>query len=81
MANDNRPKLVIAISSTALFDMSDSHTIFESEGVEAYADYQRAHEDDVLGGPSYAVGRSTGVVVARQVRYCTRQRPGRRHGR
>ena len=48
MANDSRPKLVIAISSTALFDMSESHTIFESEGVEAYADYQRAHEDDVL---------------------------------
>ena len=36
MANDSRPKLVIAISSTALFDMGDSHTIFESEGVEAY---------------------------------------------
>ena len=41
-------KLVIAISSTALFDMSESHSIYEQEGVEAYASYQRQHEDDVL---------------------------------
>jgi 5'-nucleotidase len=42
------PKLVIAISSTALFDMSESHSIYEQEGVDAYATYQREHEDDVL---------------------------------
>ncbi len=48
MVTDSRPKLVIAISSTALFDMRDSHHIYESEGVNAYADYQRAHEDDIL---------------------------------
>ncbi|MDE0842090.1 MAG: 5'-nucleotidase [Porticoccaceae bacterium] len=48
MVTDSRPKLVIAISSTALFDMRDSHNIYESEGVNAYADYQRAHEDDIL---------------------------------
>ena len=41
-------KLVIAVSSTALFDMRDSHRIYQSEGVQAYADYQRQHEDDVL---------------------------------
>ena len=41
-------KLVIAISSTALFDMSESHSIYEQEGVEAYSRYQRQHEDDIL---------------------------------
>ncbi|MDG1485424.1 MAG: 5'-nucleotidase [Porticoccaceae bacterium] len=42
------PKLVIAISSTALFDMRESHSIFENEGVAAYAQYQREYEDDIL---------------------------------
>jgi 5'-nucleotidase len=48
MTKPEEPKLVIALSSTALFDMSESHSIYENQGVEAYADYQRAHEDDVL---------------------------------
>ena len=41
-------KLVIAISSRALFDLSDSHTVFERDGLEAFADYQRQHEEDIL---------------------------------
>ncbi|HAI34441.1 MAG TPA: 5'-nucleotidase, partial [Alcanivorax sp.] len=41
-------KLVVAISSRALFDLSDSHRVFEKEGLDAYQDYQIAHEDDVL---------------------------------
>jgi 5'-nucleotidase len=40
--------LVIAISSRALFDLEDSHTLFEREGVDAFAAYQRGREDDVL---------------------------------
>ena len=48
MSELNGPKLVIAISSTALFDMKESHEIYESEGVAAYSKYQREHEDDVL---------------------------------
>jgi len=42
------PKLVIAISSTALFDMRESHDIYEKQGIDAYAEYQRQHEDDIL---------------------------------
>ena len=42
------PKLVIAISSTALFDMRLSHDVYQNEGVEAYASYQRDHEDEFL---------------------------------
>jgi len=41
-------RLVIAISSRALFDLSDSHQVFEAEGVDAYCRFQIAHEDDVL---------------------------------
>ena len=40
--------LVIAISSRALFDLEDSHALFEREGVDAFASYQRSHEDEVL---------------------------------
>ncbi len=40
--------LTIAISSRALFDLEDSHALFEQEGIEPYADYQRSREDDVL---------------------------------
>jgi len=41
--------LVVAISSRALFDLRQSHEVFESEGLESYARYQLAREDDVLG--------------------------------
>jgi 5'-nucleotidase len=41
-------KLVVAISSRALFDMSESHRIFQQEGIEAYCRYQIEHEDDPL---------------------------------
>lgn len=40
--------LVVAITARALFDLEDSHGLFENEGIDAYADYQRAREDDVL---------------------------------
>lgn len=40
--------LIVAISSRALFDLEDSHRLFEREGLEAYAEFQRAHEDDLL---------------------------------
>jgi 5'-nucleotidase len=42
-------KLVVAISSRALFDLTESHALFEREGLEAYRAYQIAHENDVLG--------------------------------
>jgi 5'-nucleotidase len=42
-------RLVVAISSRALFDLSESHAVFETEGIQAYCDYQIEHEDRVLG--------------------------------
>ncbi|MGD9983463.1 MAG: 5'-nucleotidase [Porticoccaceae bacterium] len=41
-------KLVIAISSRALFDLSESHAIFQNQGLGAYAQYQIEHEEEVL---------------------------------
>ncbi len=41
-------KLVVAISSRALFDLEESNRVFEEEGVEAYQRYQLARENDVL---------------------------------
>lgn len=38
-------KLVIAISSRALFDLSDSHRVYEEEGLAAYSAYQVERED------------------------------------
>ncbi len=43
-----RPTLVVATSSRALFDLDESHRVFEEEGVDAYHAYQIAHEEDVL---------------------------------
>jgi len=44
----NPQPLVVAISSRALFNLDESHEVFESEGLEAYADYQVARENDFL---------------------------------
>jgi 5'-nucleotidase len=41
-------KLVVAISSRALFDLEASNRVFEEEGVAAYQRYQLAHESEVL---------------------------------
>ncbi len=41
-------RLVVAISSRALFDLSASHQVFETEGVDAYCRYQIEQEDKVL---------------------------------
>ncbi|MGH8164017.1 MAG: 5'-nucleotidase, partial [Rhodanobacteraceae bacterium] len=41
-------KLIVAISSRALFDLSESHALFERDGLDAYRAYQIAHENDLL---------------------------------
>lgn len=42
-------KLVIAVSSSALFDLSESDKVFRERGAKAYKEFQEAHLDDVLG--------------------------------
>lgn len=41
-------KLVVAISSRALFDLDESHRIFEEQGKDAFCRYQIEHEDETL---------------------------------
>ena len=41
-------RLVLAITARALFDLEDSHALFQSSGLDAYAQYQRSREKDVL---------------------------------
>lgn len=41
-------RLIVAISSRALFDLSESHAVFERDGVEAYQRHQVEHENELL---------------------------------
>ncbi|MBK7592567.1 MAG: 5'-nucleotidase [Betaproteobacteria bacterium] len=49
-------KLVVAISSRALFDLAESHRIYTEAGVDAYHRYQVEHENELLApGPAFAL--------------------------
>ena len=48
MSTSSDKKLVIAISSRALFNLDDSHTVYEQEGLDAYSAYQVEREDEPL---------------------------------
>lgn len=49
-------KMVIGVSSRALFDLSVENEIFEQQGLEAYCKYQIEHEQDVLKpGPGFGL--------------------------
>jgi len=41
-------KLVVAIASSALFDLTESDRIFKEQGTPAYRAYQREQENDIL---------------------------------
>lgn len=46
--NTLNDRLVIAISSRALFDLKDSDQVYRKEGLTAYSRYQIDHEEEVL---------------------------------
>ncbi len=48
----SKQKLVVAVSSRALFNLDDAHTVFETQGKEAFCHYQIEHEDEILA-PGY----------------------------
>jgi 5'-nucleotidase len=51
-------KLVVAISSRALFDLIESHRVYTEHGVDAYQRYQIEHEDEILApGPAFALAK------------------------
>ncbi len=41
-------KLVIAVSSSALFDLSESHAVFVEQGPKAYKEFQEKNLDKIL---------------------------------
>ena len=51
-------KLVVAISSRALFDLAESHRVYTEQGVDAYHRYQVEHEDEILApGPAFVLAK------------------------
>ena len=59
MAYSLENRLVIGVSSRALFDLTVENEIFESQGVEAYCSYQIEHEGEMLTpGPGFRLIRA-----------------------
>ena len=59
MAYDLNKKMVIGVSSRALFDLTVENEIFETQGLEAYCSYQVEHEQDILKpGPGFQLIKS-----------------------
>jgi len=48
MPKDFGEKLVIAISTRVLFNLDESHKVYEEQGLDAYSKYQTDHEDEIL---------------------------------
>lgn len=48
MGYDLDKKLVIGISSRALFNLEEENKIFEEHGLDAYYKYQIENEDNVI---------------------------------
>ena len=48
MPLDLNNKLVVGISSRALFDLEEENRIFVEQGLEAYEEYQSEHENNIL---------------------------------
>lgn len=56
MAYDLENRLVVGVSTRALFDMTVENDIFERQGVAAYCEYQRQHEEEILQpGPGFGL--------------------------
>lgn len=69
MALNLKDKLVVGISSRALFDLEEENSIYEKSGLKAYFVFQIAQEKDILKpGTAFPL-----VFIVRQQRqeiYC-----------
>lgn len=63
MPADISNKLVVGISSRALFDLEESNMIYEQQGVAAYSEYQIENENNILepGVAYYLVKKLLGL--------------------
>ncbi len=48
MPDANADPLIVAISSRTLFDLEDSHALFEARGYRRLRRFPAPHEDDLL---------------------------------
>lgn len=48
MAYQLSSRLVVGLASSALFDLTESDSVFQAKGESAYRDYQRKHQDNPL---------------------------------
>lgn len=56
MSIKQNSRMVIGVSSRALFDLTVENEIFERQGLEAYCKYQVEHEQDILKpGPGFGL--------------------------
>lgn len=54
MPKNKSKKLVVAISSRALFNLDQCHQIYKKEGIESYKKYQLSTEHEILEpGPAF----------------------------
>lgn len=44
----DKARLVVAITARALFHLEDGHQVYEQQGIDAYATYQRDRENEIL---------------------------------
>jgi 5'-nucleotidase len=56
-------QLVIGVASSALFDLAESDAVFRTEGVDAYREYQRAHEEEIALNTDNPTDRPVEVVL------------------
>ena len=66
-------KLVVGISSRALFDLDEADEVFRTEGLAAYRQFQREHENDVLE-PGTAMPLIRGLLAIDAVQTPERER-------
>src|SRR5947207_11383207 len=63
-------KLVVAISSRALFDLEESNRVFEEQGVNAYYRYQLEHENEVLAPGNSSPLTDGAASLSHRIRHC-----------
>ena len=67
MAYDLKEKLVVAVSSRALFNLETENKIFEEKGLDAYYKYQLENEESALERARYVNDNDLGGIIIWEV--------------
>ena len=66
-------KLVIAVSSSAFFDMQASDAIFRQDGEKAYKEYEKVYGTHPLGSGTYCRSSKENLIISKIRTYQTVQ--------